>query len=390
MENKTDPFIFRATNTADMPISAQDGPLHGLTLAVKDLFHINGLTTGAGNPDWLKTHPPATATSSVVTRLLTAGTQFLGKTLTDELAYSLNGQNFHYGTPLNYKAIERLPGGSSSGSAAAVASGEADIGLGTDTGGSVRVPASYNGLYGLRPTHGVVATDNMVALAPGFDTVGWLTRDLKTMNKVARVLLPEGTVSSPAKIHFSTELNHLVYHGKTIDNLVENHTDMNFTPCAFSTSLLAKASDAFRVLQGREIWQQHGEWITKHNPNFAPDIKQRLNWCAGLTEEQQYIAQGYQQEVNQTMAAYLEDNHFLLVPTTPGPAPLLKTSAEDLVQYRNHLLGLTALAGLGGLPQLHIPLDTGTEAPLGFSLIGPGGTDLALIEHAFKLTGETP
>lgn len=387
MKNKTAPFIFRATETTKLPLSAKSGALQGLSLAVKDLFHIKGLPTTAGNPDWLTTHPIPQSTNSAVELLLAAGAQFAGKTITDELAYSLNGQNIHYGTPLNFKAPDRLPGGSSSGSAAAVASGEVDIGLGTDTGGSIRVPASYNGLFGLRPTHGVIATDNMVALAPGFDTVGWLTRDLATLHKVAQVLLPQNQISTIDNIYFSEELNNLVYHSKEIEQLIEQRSE-RFTPCAFATELLSKASDAFRVLQGREIWQQHGEWLTQHNPNIAPDIKQRLNWCAELTAEQQHAAQDSAHAINQKITDYFSDGHCLLLPTTPGPAPLLKTSAEDLVQYRNHLLGLTALAGLGGLPQLHIPFDTGSQAPLGYSLIGPKGSDMALIKLAFKLTGE--
>ena len=164
-------------------------PLSGLRLAVKDLFHMAGLPTSAGNPTWLATHPIPTKTASSVAALLNAGANFCGKTMTDELAYSLNGQNIHYGTPSNPVTPDRLPGGSSSGSAVAVASGLADIGLGTDTGGSIRVPASYNGLFGLRPTHGVIPSDNMVALAPSFDTVGWLTKDLTTLAKIASILL---------------------------------------------------------------------------------------------------------------------------------------------------------------------------------------------------------
>ncbi|HSX85624.1 MAG TPA: amidase family protein, partial [Cellvibrio sp.] len=169
---------------------AGSGSLAGLRLGVKDLFHIAGLATAAGNPDWLASHPLPEQTSPVVTQLLNAGAELIGKTQTDELAYSLNGLNTHYGAPANPRSPERLPGGSSSGSAVAVAASDIDIGLGTDTGGSIRVPASYNGLFGIRTSHGLISSEQMVPLAPLFDTVGWLTRDAKTLAQVGEVLLP--------------------------------------------------------------------------------------------------------------------------------------------------------------------------------------------------------
>ncbi len=181
-------FAWRGSYTAPQNPT---GSLAGLRLGVKDLFHIAGLPTGAGNPDWLASHPIPEHTSPVVADLLNADASFIGKTQTDELAYSLNGLNIHYGAPQNPKAPERLPGGSSSGSAVAVAAGEIDIGLGTDTGGSIRVPASYNGLFGIRTTHGLISSEYIVPLAPLFDTVGWLTQSADLLLRVGEVLLPE-------------------------------------------------------------------------------------------------------------------------------------------------------------------------------------------------------
>jgi amidase len=148
------------------------GRLTGLTFAAKDVFDIAGHRTGNGNPVWLETHPPAERTASAVQRLLDAGARMVGKTHTDDMAYSLNGENVHYGTPVNPVAPGRIPGGSSSGSAAAVAGGLVDFALGTDCGGSVRLLASYCGLYGLRPTHGLAPADGVVPLASSFDAVG--------------------------------------------------------------------------------------------------------------------------------------------------------------------------------------------------------------------------
>lgn len=379
---------------------ASKTPLSGLKLAVKDLFHIAGIATSAGNPDWLKSHDVPLQTNPVVGKLLDAGVQLVGKTLTDEMAYSLNGQNIHYGTPINARTPDRLPGGSSSGSAAAVALKMADIGLGTDTGGSIRVPSSYNGLFGLRPTHGLISTEQMVGLAPRFDTVGWMTRDLTTLQQVAEVLFekilqrtgtqqPSSQKSLQIKSLFChcEELNNLVAHGEDI-NVFMKGVDSQAT--AFSTDILALASEAFRVLQGRQIWQEHGQWIQDSNPTFAPEIKSRFQWCATLTKEQEKNAEEQASEVNQTVSAMMASGQVFIMPTTPGPAPLLDTSSDDLVTYRNHLLGLTALAGLGGLPQLHIPLKSGSGPAIGISLLGNQNTDMQLISLAMRLMSKLP
>ena len=130
---------------------ASDGPLSGMTFGVKDLLDVAGVPTGAGNPDWRRTHAVPERTAPSVARLLDAGARLVGKTITDELAWDLDGENAHHGTPVNVAAPGRIPGGSSSGSAAATAAGLCDFAIGTDTGGSVRLPASFCGLYGIRP-----------------------------------------------------------------------------------------------------------------------------------------------------------------------------------------------------------------------------------------------
>ena len=168
---------------------AGSGPLSGLTLAVKDIFDVAGYPTGCGQPHKLALSGIKTETAPVVQRLLQAGACFVGKTHTVELAFSLTGVNTHFGTQLNPAAPLRLPGGSSSGSAAAVAANLCDIGLGSDTGGSVRVPASYCGLFGIRPTHGRLSMDRSMPLAPSLDTVGWMARDSETFLQVSQTLL---------------------------------------------------------------------------------------------------------------------------------------------------------------------------------------------------------
>ena len=146
------------------------GPLTGLTFAAKDIIAIEGVTPCFGNPTWLHTHFPAARDAHSISLLLHAGANLDGITITDELALSLTGENPHYGTPLNTLAPKRVPGGSSSGSAAAVAAGVVDFALGTDTAGSVRVPASNCGVYGIRTSPGAVSTDGIIPLARCFDT----------------------------------------------------------------------------------------------------------------------------------------------------------------------------------------------------------------------------
>ena len=176
---------------------ATTGPLAGLTFAAKDIFDVAGHVTGCGNPHWKATHGPATSTAWVVQTLVDAGATMTGKTITDELTRGIFGENMHYGTPRNPRAPGRVPGGSSSGSASAVAGKLVDFALGSDTGGSVRVPASFCGLYGLRPTHGRIPLDGMLLQAPSYDTIGWFARDAETFARVGAVILPPATATEP-------------------------------------------------------------------------------------------------------------------------------------------------------------------------------------------------
>ncbi len=367
-------------------------PLSGLGLAVKDLFHIQGLPTAAGNPDWLATHSIAENTNSCVANILKAGAVFKGKTITDELAYSLHGQNKHYGALVNPVAPAHIPGGSSSGSAVAVSAHLADIGLGTDTGGSIRVPSSYQGLWGLRTTHGAVTCDNMVALAPSFDTVGWMTRDLDTLTKVANVCLnsaTQSTISEAPKFGIAAHLFEQTSHKslcKTWLAALAEHSDcIELSEAQLNLNTLETAA-TFRTLQGGEIWQQHGEWIEDTQPDIADDIMSRLDWCKTITTQDIQHAKAQQTVVINNLNALFEKIDVLVIPTTPGVAPRCDADETTLANDRNALLALTAIAGLAGLPQLHLPLFTLHNAPCGLSLVGKKGNDLALLALAKKLT----
>lgn len=361
----------------------------GYSLAVKDLFHIAGMPTTAGNPDWLKTHPTPTITSSAVKKLLEAGSKLVGKTITDELAYSLNGVNCHYGCPANLRCPDRLVGGSSSGSALAVSQASADIGLGTDTGGSIRVPASYNGLFGIRPTHGAIATDGMVALAPSFDTVGWMTRDLDTLEWAAKVLIvppKESVLLSANDVAVARQLFDKVQHKNLCNEWLNQHgNSFSLLNEVFDLPMLYKAADAFRVLQGAEIWSTHGNWFKTTEPFMAEDIRNRFEWCSQINIEDQAKAKDVQFKFQAIIQGLLQQNAVIVMPTTPGPAPFIEADSAEMNQYRNQLLAFTATAGMCGLPQVHIPLSTGDGPPVGLSLISDKNNDLALISLARSL-----
>lgn len=373
------PFITRFdTPPADAPLS--QGPLQGLRLAVKDLFAVAGHRTSAGNPDWLAQQQPAASTAPAVKSLLAAGAELVGMTCTDELAYSLMGNNIHYGALINPAAPDRVSGGSSNGSAVAVAAGLADIGLGTDTGGSIRVPASFCGLYGLRPSHGVVDISNVVGLAPPFDTVGWMTRDLLTLQAVGEVLLPPDQAEAQAD-----------YELWWPDDLPRAQADVllaRFQAAGLAVSLRLlplelrrQAADAFRILQGRAAEQLHGDWVRRTQPGLAADIAGRFAMAAGLTAEEEAGARAW---LEQHQAELLTDR-WVILPTTGGAAPRIDADARALEQARNALLGLTALGGLTGRPQASLPLMQDQDAPWGLSLLGPRFTDRALLRQAEEL-----
>ena len=367
----------------------QGGPLSGLTFAAKDLFDIEGHVTGAGNPDWLATHAPAPATASAVRKLLEAGASLQGKTITDELAYSLAGVNMHYGTPVNPACPDRLPGGSSSGSASAVAGGLVDSALGTDTGGSIRVPANNCGLYGIRTTHGRVAKDGLVPLADSFDTVGWFARDARTLARVGEVLLGPRESFPAGRLVIATDCFDLVGADvraalkPLVDRLIaavgpRHYATLN--PDGFDVWFAA-----FRHIQGHEAWQAHGEWISKTKPKMAPEIAERFDLGRQVTAEQVAEAENVREKARRRLAAILQPGDVLCLPASSGPAPLKTLSGAAEGAYRAAMLKLTCPGGLTGMPQVTLPLAKLEGCPLGISIAGLPGSDWMLLDLAEKL-----
>ncbi|MDX1710106.1 MAG: amidase [Rhodovibrionaceae bacterium] len=373
---------------------AQGGPLSDLTFAAKDIFDVAGTVTGCGNPDWARTHAPAEADAPTVAALLEAGARLVGKTITDELAYSLNGQNYHYGTPTNSNAPGRIPGGSSCGSAAAVAGGAVEAALGSDTGGSVRVPASYCGLYGLRPTHGRIPLDGVMPLAPSCDTVGWFARDAAVLRRVGEILMDAPIAPlEPERLILAVDALQLAAP-EAYERLmpVLTRLQQRFGGAdgfyAGGEPGLLHWMKVFRVTQGHEIWRVHGPWITETQPRFGPEIEERFQWAASIDDESAAAADAERRDFAERLRGVLEDGVVLCLPTAPSIALRLDAGPEGLREHRGAALSLTCIAGLAGLPQITLPLASLTGCPLGVSLIaGPGGDEM-LLGFAALFAGE--
>ena len=383
-----DPYNAFCRHTHVELSGAPAGALRGLTFAVKDVFDIAGYRTGNGNPVWLETHAPAIATASSVERLLAAGARMIGKTHTDELAYSLNGENPHYGTPINPNAPGRIPGGSSSGSAAAVAGGLVDFALGSDCGGSVRLPASYCGIYGIRTTHGLVPADGVVDLAASFDTVGWFARDAEMMQRVGDVLLPPASAFTPKRLLIAADA--FAFAGPEVTAALAAAVARLKAAFADHREIRVYTGDPsawpgiFRILQGDEIRLRHSAWIDAHKPSFGPGVAERFYWTRSIDAAEVERMRPLREDVTRHMDALLGADALLCLPTAPGIAPKLARPIAELEVFRARAFALLSIAGLARLPQLSLPLGTMEGCPLGLSLIAPRGADRALLDWVAK------
>ncbi|MBV8622861.1 MAG: amidase [Herbaspirillum sp.] len=370
------------------------GPLLGLRLAVKDIFDVAGYPTGCGNAHMLAMSGIKTSSAPAVQALLQAGANFVGKVCTDELAFSMNGKNAHFGTPRNGGAPGRIPGGSSSGSASAVSNDLADLALGTDTGGSVRVPASHCGLIGLRPTHGRVSLAGVMDLAPSFDTCGWFARDMGVFARAGDVLLGEDSAPLPEQPRTLVAADVLALLEPRVQAVFSQALDrlagVIGTPQPVKTA--APSFDtlywAFRHIQGYEAWQAHGENIRRHDFQLGPGVAERFAWSATITPQQMQQHSAVRATFREGFARLLGQDGVLLLPSAPDVAPLLTDSEQSLENYRNQAVRMLCLAGLSGFPQISLPLMRLDDAPFGLSLIAPPGSDRSLIRYAARLMHE--
>jgi amidase len=370
-------------------IATSAGLLDGLRFAVKDLIDIAGCRTGGGNPDWLRDQIPAARSAPVVTALLANGASLAGKSMTDELAFSLEGANTHYGTPINPACPDRIPGGSSSGSAVAVAGGLADFAIGTDTGGSVRIPASFVGVFGMRPSHGAITLEGVTPFAPSYDTVGWFARNANVLNDVGAILLPKQDAPKITRLLLVRDAFDLAdpSTAKALRRAAEDW------PVSGEVTIFEGEEETwrecYRVLQGREIWQSLGPWIAKAKPRFGENIGPRFADAATITvgEANHYrtVRGGLATRVNALTRQSGERDTALVIPTAPCAALERGTAGPLLGEFYRRALTLTSIAGHSGAPQISLPAGHDHGCPIGLSIVGATGADLALLDLAAQL-----
>jgi amidase len=376
---------------AELP-GAQEGPLGGLDFAVKDLFDVAGVTTGYGNPDWLRTHSPAAATAPVVLALLQAGADLRGKTKTVELAYGLTGENVWYGTPTNPAAPDRFPGGSSCGSAAAVAAKLVDFALGSDTGGSVRIPASYCGIFGIRPSWGAVNLTGACPLGPSFDTAGWFASRASILRRVGEVLLPGGgeALLGPLIKVQEAWVNAVPQTAAALAEALgkAEHVMGPALSIHLAPEGLERLFHHFRAAQAEEAWASLGSWVEATSPAFGPGVAERFAAAKATDPVQAASARAFRDMFRQRLRALLAGGAVLVYPTSPVPAPRLDIGAEAQQAVRERTMGVTAIAGLGGLCEVTLPVARVDGAPIGLSLTAAPGRDRALLTLAERLADE--
>ena len=366
---------------------AAGGPLSGLTFMAKDLFDVAGHPTGGGNPDWLGNQRPAERHAWAVQALLVGGASLVGKTITDEVSLGILGENVFHGTPVNSAAPDRVPGGSSAGSAAAVAAGMCDIALGTDTGGSVRVPASFCGLYGIRPTQGRLDLTGMMSQAPSSDTTGWFARDGATFAKASAVLLDE-VIADEMPAHLIVAVDAFGFAGRKIRTalrpMIEHLSERIGTvdeevmaPPGLST--WAKAQ---RTLQPYEGWLTFKDWLNTANPAMAYSVARGLAAAATIPQAEREWAQMMRQEARARLDYLLPPNTVLCLPTTPFPAPLKGLPISQTDPLRLQIACLCSHGGLTGVPQVSIPGAKIDGLPIGLSIIGRWDMDGQLVALA--------
>jgi amidase len=362
------------------------GLLSGRTCAVHDGIDCAGHVSGGGNPDWTTTRPVSSSTAPAVLVALQAGAACVGIARGQELSIGLTGENPWYGTPVNPPCPERLPGGACSGAAAVVAAGLADFALATDTAGSIRIPASYCGVFGFRPTFGLVTTSGVHAPAPSFTTVGWIASAASLLAGIGEVLLPfgrqgaDGPLLRPEEPWVNAQpavAEALRPALQRLERLRGRAIGVNLTPEG-----LDSVFDHFRVSYGEEVWTTLGSWVQGAEPPMGADLARQVEAARAIDPELAAPARAFRRAFQGRVKPLLAGGAVLVLPTSPCPAPRTDASYETLEAVYQATLGVTAIAELCGLPEVTLPVGRVHGAPVGLSLIGGAGHDRALLALA--------
>ncbi|KAI3815592.1 hypothetical protein L1987_15266 [Smallanthus sonchifolius] len=386
-------------------------PLTGLSFAVSDLFDINGFVTGFGNPDWERTHEAASQTSPVVSTLVDGGATCVAKTVLDEMSFGISGENRNYGTPTNPVVPARIPGGSCSGAAVAVAAKLVDFSLGVDTVGGVRQPAGHCGILGFRPSYGVVSHLGIIPISTSLDTVGWFAMDPSILHRVGQVLLqgqftvqrnPRSVIIaddcfqlSKIPIHWLTQavirstenlfgkqvLKHEIlsdYIASRVPSL--KALDSNKSNGDVKSSSLKSLANIMQLLRRHEFSHNHFEWISSVKPALDPLISAQVQERLELTDKdiENFIA--VKIELRSALNALLKDDGVLVIPTVSSPPPKLGAKELSSEDYLMTEFSLTALASISGCCQVVIPLGLYENYPVSVSLMAKHGGDRFLLD----------
>jgi len=388
-----DPRVWRVVGEPLLPPTAP-GPLDGHTVAVKDVFAVEGFPVGAGIPAYLAEAGAESRSAASLRALRAAGASVRGIAQTDQFAYSIAGRNAAYGTPPNPAVPGGISGGSSSGPAAAVAMGHATIGLATDTAGSIRIPASYQGLWGLRTTHGAVSTEGVLPLAPSFDTVGWLARDGATLAAAVRASLDHAAVADvgsrfvmASALVGSATPEVAATFGNAIAALAAGGFEVaTLEDPAFTVDALDALYTAFRIVQASEAWAAHGVWIRAHPGALGADVAARFEWASSVAPAAASDARERLEAARGALDAALGDA-VLVLPSAASVAPAVDAAGAEIEAIRAATLRMTAVAGATGRPAVSVPGLTAGGAPVGVCFVGPRGSDVALVDAAIGWAG---
>ena len=364
------------------------GPLSDLTFVVKDMCEIKGFKSSCGNPDFYEKCLPADDFAPFLKDILNKGATLKGITICDEFFYSLIGENGHYGTPANLNAPGCVPGGSSSGSAAALTTNLYDFSIGSDTGGSVRVPASFCGLLGIRPTHNRINTKGVYPMAPTFDTIGWFAKDIKTFKKIGFTVLNHKDKTKNSFKDFVIAEDILELANPNIIHLFNNYINNSFPEIKkirLSKQTKDVIADNFRILQGGEIVENVIPWILKNKPKISPEINNRIEMAIKITKDEINQAVKFRENLKKEIELTLPEGLIALFPTTPFSSPKCGQSDKQLSSYRKKLMEFTSIAGMTSRPQISIPKFKDNTGPIGISLLGWRYSDEVLLENITNL-----
>ncbi|XP_034903036.1 outer envelope protein 64, mitochondrial isoform X1 [Populus alba] len=398
------------------PAPAAKQTLAGLTFAINDIFELEDYVTGFGNPDWARTHEAAEKTAVTVTALLKNGAVCVGQTVMGELGFGVSGENMHYGTPINPEMPAHVPGGSSSGSAVAVAAGLVDFALGTDTIGCIRIPAAFCGLLSFRPSHGAVSTIGVLPNSQSLDTVGWLARDPSILLRVGHTVLKLNTVEPRRARHliFADDLFQLSKVPKqkaegVISKAFENlsgyqpqqhinfgqHISLNVpslkgfrdqsTKLQNGISNLKALCSAMVSLQRHEFKTNHEDWVKSVEPKLASDVSDNVLTAINTTHENIKALYDIRKELRACMQILLKDNGILVIPTIADPPSKLNSKKRDTVESHNRALILSSIASMSGCCQVTIPLGKNDGCPISVSFITFHGGDKFLLDTVLDM-----